>query len=244
MTSTMLREEFQTVLAATSVEDFRGQLVRYAHQAGFEFVGGMLVIDHDGGRSDFINVDNMPEAYRNGAGCLASNYRRDPLMQHCKRSSLPIVWDQSTYVRDGAADLWEDQAAYGYRSGMAVTLHLPLGIHFMMGLDSNRDGQISDPELRARVADLQLYATHACETAQRLFGVHKPEHDPMCALSTREVEALKWTMEGKTAWEVGMLLNVAERTANKHLQNAMQKLDALTKHQAALKALRLGLLSL
>jgi DNA-binding CsgD family transcriptional regulator len=49
-------------------------------------------------------------------------------------------------------------------------------------------------------------------------------------------------MEGKTAWEVGAIMNIAERTAVLHLQNSMHKLDCVNKHQAVLKALRLGLL--
>ena len=61
-------------------------------------------------------------------------------------------------------------------------------------------------------------------------------------LTPRELEALRWTMEGKTAWEVGQILSITERTAVLHLQNAMRKLGATSKHQAVLKALRLGLI--
>jgi DNA-binding CsgD family transcriptional regulator len=50
-------------------------------------------------------------------------------------------------------------------------------------------------------------------------------------------------MDGKTAWEVGVLLGVTERTVIQHLQNAMRKLDCNSKHQAVLKALRLGLIN-
>ena len=62
------------------------------------------------------------------------------------------------------------------------------------------------------------------------------------SLTPREVEALQWTMEGKTAWEVGVILGISERTAVLHIQNAMRKLEAVNKHQAVLKALRLGLI--
>ena len=43
-------------------------------------------------------------------------------------------------------------------------------------------------------------------------------------------------MEGKTAWEVGTILGISERTAVLHLQNAMRKLESVNKHQAVLKA--------
>ena len=49
-------------------------------------------------------------------------------------------------------------------------------------------------------------------------------------------------MDGKTAWEVGNLLGISERTAVLHLQTAMRKLGCVNKHQAVLKALRLGLI--
>ena len=61
-------------------------------------------------------------------------------------------------------------------------------------------------------------------------------------LTPRELDALRWTMEGKTAWEVGSILGISERTAVLHIQNAMKKLGAISKHQAVLKALRLGLI--
>jgi DNA-binding CsgD family transcriptional regulator len=61
-------------------------------------------------------------------------------------------------------------------------------------------------------------------------------------LTPRELEALRWTMEGKTAWEVGALMDITERTANLHLNSATHKLDCVNKHQAVLKALRLGLI--
>jgi DNA-binding CsgD family transcriptional regulator len=48
-------------------------------------------------------------------------------------------------------------------------------------------------------------------------------------------------MDGKTAWEVGSILGITERTAVLHLSNAMRKLGCVNKHQAVLKALRLGL---
>jgi DNA-binding CsgD family transcriptional regulator len=61
-------------------------------------------------------------------------------------------------------------------------------------------------------------------------------------LTPRELECLQWTMQGKTAWEVGKILGISEQTAARHLNNATRKLDCTSKHQAVLKALRLGLI--
>ena len=61
-------------------------------------------------------------------------------------------------------------------------------------------------------------------------------------LTPREREVLLWTMEGKGTWVIGELLGISSHAVKFHLQNAMRKLDSSSKHQAVLKALRLGLL--
>ena len=63
------------------------------------------------------------------------------------------------------------------------------------------------------------------------------------ALTPRELEVLRWTMDGKTAWEVGAVLGISERTVVFHVNNASHKLGCINKQQAVLKALRLGLIN-
>jgi DNA-binding CsgD family transcriptional regulator len=163
------------------------------------------------------------------------------VLQHCKRQTVPIIWNQDTYVANGVGDLWEQQAQYGYRTGIAMALHLPEGKHFLLGVDRDRALPTDPNELQRLVADLQLFAVHAQEAAMRLLV--PPEFQPeRPALTPRELEVLRWTMDGKTAWEVGAVLGISERTAVLHINNAMHKLKCVNKHQAVLKALRLGLI--
>jgi len=59
----------------------------------------------------------------------------------------------------------------------------------------------------------------------------------------REKEVLRWTAEGKTAYEIGQILQVSERTVNFHINNVVNKLGASNKTQAAVKAATLGMLA-
>ncbi|MDH2405297.1 helix-turn-helix transcriptional regulator [Bradyrhizobium sp. SSUT18] len=61
-------------------------------------------------------------------------------------------------------------------------------------------------------------------------------------LSAREKQCLRWVEEGKSSWEIGVILRVSENTVNFHIKNAMRKLEVTTRIQAAIKARRLGLL--
>jgi LuxR family transcriptional activator of bioluminescence operon len=61
-------------------------------------------------------------------------------------------------------------------------------------------------------------------------------------LSPRERECLLWVAEGKTSWEIGVILATSERTVNFHLQNASAKLGVSNRQHAVAKAMLLGLL--
>lgn len=88
----MLQGSYASVQGARSREDFRDEVVRFAHSLGFTSVGAMLVIDRGIGRADFDGVHNAPPGYEEAMQDLQS-VRRDPVLQHCRRQSVPIIWD-------------------------------------------------------------------------------------------------------------------------------------------------------
>jgi len=235
----MLPGGYSSVLEAKDREEFREELVRFTQRLGFNTVAALTVVERGVSGTDFISVDNTPQAYTDMFH--GKRGRRDPVMQHCRKQSVPIIWDQQTYTGQGLGELWEQQAQFGYNTGIAMALHLPEGKHFVLGVD--RDQPLPDDagELQRVVADLQLFAVHAQEAALRLL-LPEPLQPEKPALTPRELEALHWTMEGKTAWEVGAILGISERTAVLHVNNAMHKLGCVSKHSAVLKALRLGLI--
>jgi DNA-binding CsgD family transcriptional regulator len=236
----MLQGGYLSVLQARNPDEFRDEVVRFGRALGFDYVSAMAVVDHGIGRSEFTSVDNAPDDYLNGFHDADAGHR-DPVMQYCKRQGLPIIWDQGTYASQGQGELWEEMARYGYQTGIAMALHLPEGRHFMLGVERDRPLPSDRYELTRLVADLQLFAVHALDAAMRVLVPAAPVVE-VPPLTPRELEALRWTMDGKTAWEVGSILGISERTAVLHLNNAMRKLDCVNKHQAVLKALRMGLI--
>jgi len=60
-------------------------------------------------------------------------------------------------------------------------------------------------------------------------------------LSPRELDVLRLVVEGMTNKDVGATLYITEDTAKKHVQNIIAKLQVSDRTQAAVKALRLGL---
>jgi DNA-binding CsgD family transcriptional regulator len=240
MSEALLSDRFTVMLGVRGVEDFRDELVRFTQWLGFDLVSTIVVIDRPMGESDFLAVDNAPNAYREMADDRDAG-RVDPVMQHCKRFGTPMIWDRRTYVEGGAVDKWERQAPFGYRTGVAMALHLPGGKHFVIGVDRDHAMPRYSIECQRMVVDLCAFAAFAQEAAMRLLLPPVPREE-FARLSARELEALKWAAEGKTAWEVGRILGISEQTVVRHVNNAAQKLGCVNKVQAVARAIRLGLL--
>jgi DNA-binding CsgD family transcriptional regulator len=205
----------------------------------FETISALAVFDRAAGEPEFVSVDNIPAEYLEIASDPNRN-KRDPVMQHCKHKSVPIIWDQATYLAANQGAKWEQQAQHGYACGIAWAMHMPGGRHFMVGLDRPKPLPTSSAELTRMVASLQLFTVHAQEA---MSGIVAPSPATVApSLTPRELETLRWTMAGKTAWEVGRILGIAEDTVARHAHSATRKLECSSKHHAVVKALRLGLI--
>jgi len=237
----MLQSRYLSVLEAKTPDELQAEFVRFTRQLGFETVSAVAVIDHVLREPEFIAVDNTPAAY------LATFWdrdhaKRDPVSQYCKTHSLPIVWDQATYTQAGQGDMWENQARFGYRCGISLALHMPKGLHFLVGIDRDQPLPACSAEISRMTADLQLFTVCAQDVAMRVLVPKPPKEPDFPSLTRRELECLRWTMEGKTAWELGRILGIAEQTVVRHIYSATHKLGCVNKHQAVLKALRLELI--
>ena len=62
------------------------------------------------------------------------------------------------------------------------------------------------------------------------------------SLTARELEVLRWLAQGKTSWEISMILGISERTVKFHVRNVLRKLDAATRAHAVAIAMHQGLM--
>lgn len=72
----------------------------------------------------------------------------------------------------------------------------------------------------------------------RAYGMNGAAISGASSLSSREREVLKWLIEGKSNWEIGRILHIAERTAKFHVKNLMRKLRASNRAQLVVNAFR------
>lgn len=82
---------------------------------------------------------------------------------------------------------------------------------------------------------------HFHQTLVRIFL--QPEKKSII-LSPREIEVLQWVKHGKSSWDISVILGVSERTIKFHVNNIMQKLDAVNRPHAVTIAFQMGLIDI
>lgn len=234
----MSLQRYEQVSQAPDLAAFRQGLVDFAHDQGFGLVVGVLAVERlaAGGKTNYFSVGNTPEKFLQASRDPAFA-RRDPVHTQLMRRWTPLVYDQDFYVRSGAADLWDMVAPFGYRTGVAVAVNMPGHKRLLLGMDREEALPKNTVQLNRIVADLQLLAVHAQDAAARLL---LPQNSVQ--LPARQLQILRLTQEGKSAWVVGHLLGISENTVNYHLKRLFQQLDVSTKGQAVVRAMELGLL--
>ncbi len=163
-----------------------------------------------------------------------SNYFEDDLtVTHCRTNSTPLVWlDPSTELNNKNKQIFSEASEFGIVSGISFPYH---GVGSEFGLLS---GTVSQPfqhsTLDSIVTQYSLYLLGAA-----LFDLHNEDRGDVCQkkLTAREKECLRWAAEGKTSWEMSVILSISERTACFHLDNAKKKLNSVTRTGAVSKAL-------
>jgi DNA-binding CsgD family transcriptional regulator len=87
---------------------------------------------------------------------------------------------------------------------------------------------------------LNLVVPHFHEALRRTGSASKNSSP----LTPKEAEVLKWLKQGKSTWDLSVILGISERTVKFHICNIMRKLDAVTRTHAVAIALEQGLVDI
>lgn len=163
-----------------------------------------------------------------------NNYDRvDPVMRMCRRSVNPFEWSEAPYDAEldpSAAEVMNRASDFRMSRGFVVPIHGLSGYEAAVSLG----GVHLDLNARSKPA-LHLMAMYGFDHIRRLLA---PEPHPSMRLTPREREVIAWASRGKSAWEIGEILHIAQRTAEEHLATAARKLGAVNRTHAVALAIR------
>ncbi len=162
---------------------------------------------------------------------------RDPIVHRLGGERAPFSWHDaySTSVHPDDVKLIQGESyEFGLRDGYVIPISMLEG-----DLAAISFGGPSADISTADLSMLNFAASYALGTY-----LHRRERrrrlDPH--LSGREYDCLLWAGEGKTDWEISVILGISRSTVIKHIVSARDKLGAVNKAHAIAKAIRTKLL--
>lgn len=162
----------------------------------------------------------------------------DPVPKYGASTVQPFEWSEARYDKDSnpAAHLVMTRATeFRLMQGYCIPLHYDEG----GAVISMATEQLNiDPVAKSALQLIGVYAHN------RIRALARPKPEKRDLLTPREREILRWAADGKTSWEVSVILNISERTVKFHLTQASQKLNAVNRTAAVAKALARGLIKL
>lgn len=166
----------------------------------------------------------------------------DPVVRRTPMLSKPFMWDhllKREQLNPNERLVMEESREAGLKHGVSVPLFGPLGRISVLSFAST----FNDAEPAQNVHRLNVLAWQFHIAFAAIAQPAQPAKQSV-GLSDRERDCLRWTAEGKTAWDIGLILNISENTVNFHVKKAMRKLGTTSRTVAVVKAIRFNLIDL
>lgn len=193
------------------------------------------------GRAEATGPVTLERLHCHGPDAWLQPYREaqleqcDPVVARARCDATPFRWSEARHSHPCVDRRYlELKEATGRTEGIAAACH-----------GRRRNGLatlVSVAMAERRPADRHLHILgQVLPHVHQMLAADAPPASPI-RLTPRELEVLRWLMDGHSNGEIGRHLSLSERTVKFHLSNAFAKLQVANRPQAVAKALRLGLL--
>lgn len=223
--------------AAENEQQLFQQIAAYSKRLGFEYCCYGIRVPLPISKPAVAIFDAYPNGWMERYQEM--NYLEvDPTVRDGALCSNMIVWPEASSVDE--TTLWRDARDHGLAVGVAQSSWAPRGVFGLLTIARHTD-RLTPAEINQLTLQANWLANMSHSLMSR-FLVPKLAPESGVSLTHREREVLCWTGEGKTACEIGQILNISERTVNFHVNNILDKLGATNKVQAVVKAIAMGLI--
>ena len=220
----------------SEIEAIFDMVTHHIHELGFQHASFTMSSQQPNSGTKPIHINNYPNGWNN-LYQQAHFFDVDPVVAHCKRCVLPIVWEEEAFKT--APDLWSLAQSFGVHHAWTQPVHDFQGVYSMLTLGRSQD-EVSPQELYEKAGQV-LWLCHAMHAVVAQKYANTSKSTPPCRLTPRETEILKWSAMGKTAGDIATILCLSERTIGFHIKSTFIKLGVNNKIAAVLRASKEGL---
>ncbi|WDD98801.1 MULTISPECIES: helix-turn-helix transcriptional regulator [Thalassomonas] len=164
-------------------------------------------------------------------------FNQDPILSAVSNTDSAVDWRSAVSQSENvSSDFKNLSEKYVGSDGLSILVKADVGstlLSFVMP-----EGSITPEHSQL----IEYIAPHVHEVFNRQGenmrrGLWQPN------LSARELEVLNWAKEGKSNWDISLILAISERTVKFHFSNIFKKLEVLNRSQAIARAIHYGLIS-
>jgi LuxR family transcriptional regulator, quorum-sensing system regulator SolR len=233
-----MSDAFDALECATTADQLRLATKKFARDMGFEHFAYVLTVDAPSLKTQQYILSGYPvdwvERYMS-----RDYFKVDPVIKHSQESTLPLIWGDQHFWQGKSEEFWDEARAFGLQAGLSISVRELPAVTGVFSLARDKMLEVHGQDLAALIGRSHMFATLLNHAVAR---IELPKLLPAQGkLTARELECLRWTAEGKTAWEIGQILGITERTAVFHLNNVIRKLAVTNKIQAVVRAVALRL---
>lgn len=232
----LIFETIEDISRQTSVAPVAALFARAMGQFGFTSLGINSLPPPGAGANPVIVAESTPKGFRDFY-IHEALYQIDHICRHARAALEPFRYSEAPYDRTDPRNhrqFLEALDTFGMGKGIIVPVGRPANAPACVWLAGRKPDLHDDAMLAVHL--IALFA------ASKSDALTRPQDGVALSsrLSPREREIVQWISAGKTSWEISVISGLSERAINKIVAEAMTKLDAVTRAQAVVKAIRRG----
>ena len=225
----------------TDLDGLYASLETVTVELGFSYFALIHHANPSSKRDLLVHLHNYPPDW---ATFYVENklFLHDPVLVACDHIDVGFAWeDIATIIRmtPRLAFTIESSAKSGLGTGFTVPAHVP-------GEPPGSCSFVTMPGValpRHSLLEAELVGKFAFQAARRILGLMRISDVNHSRLSPRQRECIYWLSQGKTAWEIGVILGISAETVTQHLNAACARYGVGKRLPMVLKAVYDGQIS-
>lgn len=234
----MIADVFADIATSSSVAAVQETFLDEATQHGYVSAACRILCRTRGGAAGATYLfKRWPEEWQ-AVSAAARIEARSPVQAAVRLRHEPFTWRDVCLAPSISPDAASAMAVawdWGWTNGFVVPVHGPGGYIASIGMASRERDLDLGPARRQHLHLLGLLAH------QRCLDLTLAASRAGKTLTTREQDCMRWVAEGKTDWEIGMILGIGAATVKVHVDSARRKLGASTRAHAVARLISGGL---
>ncbi|MBX9863583.1 MAG: LuxR family transcriptional regulator [Hyphomicrobium sp.] len=163
----------------------------------------------------------------------------DPVIQVGLGRILPLDWSDVRDHTPAARNFFGESIEFGLgHQGLSIPIRGANNETAMFSLNADWTSRRWKAEQRRIRRDFLVISNHFHNRVLEQLGAPPPDFK----LTTRELECLKWAANGKSAFDISVILCISERLVRYHFECVRSKMQVSSIIQAVARAIKLNLI--